>query len=204
MSRMLLLVANAMAGFADAGVGAALVALAGLYLHHDVTIVGLLVGSMLALSPDIDIVVPIVRGQLPQGTTNSHHMSLLHRPVLMIPALTAAGYIVGGPFWGVCAALCVTSHFIHDTPPVGDCPLNWLWPLGKDKSPFQAHEEWLIEKWLIPHPRGVTELLVGMSGFVLALLATDHIYLACAVPLIVWCAVYQIWSMAYSMAFRIK
>lgn len=135
----------------------------------------LAVGAVLAVLPDFDIVEPILLGR---EVTSNHHLTLMHRPIVLIPLATLGAWAVGGEAWGLVAFLCVAWHYVHDTPPLGLDGIAWLWPfdtrywsLWGPKEPRAAsmtHYGFLETYWLRLSPMLCMELGAGLMALALA------------------------------------
>jgi hypothetical protein len=136
----------------------------------------LLIGSALGVLPDFDIIPAVLRMR---EITGNHRTTIMHRPLFLVPAAALAAYLVGGQAWGLAAFLCVTWHFVHDTPPLSMGGIAWLWPLdSRYWSPWgpaephtggMSHHEWLEKYWLRPSPLLLMEIGTGLMALALAL-----------------------------------
>lgn len=176
MEKWRILLANALAGFLDLSMGA-LIAAATLYsLGVQPGLWHLLIGSVLAVLPDFDIIPAILLGREAAG---NHHTTLMHRPLLIIPAAALVAYLVGGQAWGTVALLCVSWHYLHDTPPLSLGGIAWLWPfdyrywsLWGPKEPHMGHlnhHEWLRYNWMRLSSMLRMEVGAGLMALALAL-----------------------------------
>ena len=135
----------------------------------------LAVGAVLAVLPDFDIIPAILTNQ--KGIEN-HHTTLMHRPLFLIPAAALVAYALGGSAWELVAILCVSWHFLHDTPPLSPGGIAWMWPIStrfmsiygteEPRPGAQTHDEWIQTYWLKPTARSVSEISVGVVALVLA------------------------------------
>lgn len=177
MQKLRILVASALAGSLDLGLGALIagtvLTLAGVQpaLWH------LAVGGVLAVLPDFDIVSDVLRTKEPAG---NHRVSPMHRPLLVIPAASLVAYILGGNTWTLITFLCVLWHYLHDTPPLSKGGISWLWPfdhrywslsgLEDTHKVVMSHHEWLKTYWMRPTKLSITEVGIGLLAFTAALI----------------------------------
>lgn len=170
MEKLRILLANALAGILDLCVGAAIAATALRLAGAQIAPWHLAVGALLAVLPDLDILWPILSGQEAKG---DHHLTLMHRPLLIIPAASLLMYALGGTAWEIIAFLCVTWHYLHDTPLFGSNGVAWLWPIYSGgvhpHGPDVSHHKWLKENWMTLSPRLCMELGAGLVALSLAL-----------------------------------
>lgn len=173
MKRLLGLSVTAMAAFMDVAVGALIAALVAKAMGIEPSLVMLVVGSIFALLPDFDIVVPLL---IKDNFGYDHHGTILHRPIIMVPMVAACTYILGGPYWGTAATLCVLWHYIHDTWPLNVSGIAWFWPLsdkyvsprGFDEPVDMPHTQWRETYWHRPSLLSVWELSAGLAAVVVA------------------------------------
>jgi hypothetical protein len=176
MENMRILLGNALAGSLDAAMGALIAAAALSALGVQPTLWHLAFGSLLAVLPDFDMLVPILLGREVRG---NHHVTLMHRPLLIIPAAALAAYLIGGQAWSLVAFLCVSWHYLHDTPPLGVSGIAWLWPIDYrywsprgPEEPHMAgytHHAWLKKYWMRLSPTLCMEVGAGLMAITLAL-----------------------------------
>lgn len=176
MEKLRMLLGNALAGFLDLAMGAALAALALSAFGIHPALWHLLIGSVLGVLPDFDIIPTILLGREAAG---NHRTTLMHRPLFLAPLAAIAAYLVGGQAWGAAALACVTWHYLHDTPPLSMGGIAWLWPLdSRYWSPWgpsephaggMSHHAWLKKYWLRPSPLLYMEVGSGLMALALAL-----------------------------------
>lgn len=154
--------------FLDIAFGVCIAALTAYALHVDIAMWQLPIGAFLALLPDFDIALPLLRRAY-KGL-EEHKTSLMHRPFIVIPLATLIAWWLGGNFWAIVACACVFVHFVHDTKGFGDGGLEWFWPLSKrewsltgveDPQPKPPLEEWIYGRWLVPTKLSVLEIVLG-------------------------------------------
>jgi membrane-bound metal-dependent hydrolase YbcI (DUF457 family) len=178
MRKLRIFIGNGLAGFLDLAVGALIASATLSYFGTQPQLWHLAVGAVLAILPDFDIVPAILSGREAKG---NHRVSLMHRPLLVIPAATLVAYTLGGDAWWVVAFLCVTWHYLHDTPPLSLGGIAWLWPFDERYwSPWGpkvavddsglTHYAWLERFWLRPSALSVTEVGIGTVALATALL----------------------------------
>ena len=177
MEKLRMLLGNALAGFLDLCMGAALAAVTLSAFGTHPALWHLAIGSVLGVLPDFDIIPAVLLGREAAG---NHRATLLHRPLFVIPAAALAAYLIGGQAWGLAAFACVTWHFLHDTPPLSLGGIAWLWPLdNRYWSPWgpaephaggMSHHAWLEKYWLAPSPLLLMEMGAGLTALALALL----------------------------------
>lgn len=169
------LAAKGFVAFLDFGIGTMLVSLMGAVLGHEVQWWQCLIGGILALAPDLDVVWMFANRE---GVYTDHHQFITHRPIFGIGVAAIVGYLTGGFFWMATASTCLCWHYVHDTEGFGGGGIAWLWPIcGKYicfsgfKDPRQsimvegvggeAFNEWLDDVWLRPSRTSVTHLGIG-------------------------------------------
>ena len=170
MSKLRWFGGSALVAYLDLCVGALIGALVFPLFAIEVTVVTLAVSAILALLPDFDLIIPVLRGHV----DNNHRTTLWHRPIVVLPTATIAAWIVGGPGWGAVTFICVLWHYIHDTPPIGDegSGIAWAWPWSErfitplvilDPQPWDnyQHTTALEREWLTPTPRSIAEMAIG-------------------------------------------
>src|SRR5258708_5995710 len=121
-------VVNALAGFKDFGVGALIASIIahvyGIEASVWLLMAFLVFGSVMAVLPDFDIIIPILRKKV----TGNHRLTLMHRPLLLLPVATTIGFALGGQIIAVTVFTCVLWHFTHDS--YGGGSIGWLWPFS--------------------------------------------------------------------------
>ena len=169
--------ANAMAAVMDFGVGALIAVSISALLGVEVSTATFLLGGVLALVPDFDVVPRIFSLQF---VDFDHHATLFHRPLIMIPVTAFIALLLGGVIWFWIALVCVAYHFLHDIGwtrgsytgialfwPLSDKCWSWF---GSYEQPEQfPHRAWLDTFWLKPTKKSVGELTVGLIAFLVAL-----------------------------------
>lgn len=181
MEKPRMLIGNALAGFLDAGMGAFIAAATLWALGTEPALWHLPAGAALALLPDFDILPAILRMR---EVTGNHRATLLHRPLLVIPAAALAAFALGGLAWGAAAFLCVLWHFAHDTPPLSQGGIAWLWPFdarywslkgpAAPHAPTLSHRAWIEKHWLALSPLLLIELGAGVAALALAFLIASR------------------------------
>mgnify|MGYP001615940115 CR=1 FL=1 len=172
-----------LATFLDFVVG---VSVAVIWLGKNVPTWAYVLGGILALLPDFDLLFDLMWKQ--QSTNYDHHQNLSHRPLVTITISAAVCYLLGGISWGLTAACCLLWHFIHDTEYVlTGGGIAWFWPASNKywswkrvvdpKKSLIAEavgqdEKWFHETWLQPSPAAIQELSLGI-----VLLTSSVVYL---------------------------
>lgn len=175
MEKLRILLANGLAGSLDLCMGALIASATLSSLGIQPEPWHLLVGAVLGVLPDFDFLMPILMLREPQG---NHHTTLMHRPIILLPAVALIGYAPGGPAWSLVAFLCVAWHFVHDTKPLSVGGVAWLWPFDHrywspwgPEEPHTAgytHHQWLKEHWMRLSPTLCMELGAGLMAIALA------------------------------------
>lgn len=127
MRIFLKLCAHAMMGMLDLTMGIFLVWAAAKLFHHEVPLWAYPIGAALAVAPDLDIILALF---LRQPISGDHHEHLPHRPVIGIGLAAPIAWMCGGIFWAAIAALCLFSHYAHDTHGFGGAGIAWFWPIS--------------------------------------------------------------------------
>lgn len=104
-------------------------------------------GALLALAPDLDFVLHLIR----HGSSRdaSHHREALHLPLIYVPA----GILLFLPFgimWSCLFLFASLVHFVHDSIGIG-WGVPWLYPFTDDAYSFLYHLENTIDKPTLPH-----------------------------------------------------
>ncbi len=177
MEKLRIFLANGLAGSLDLCIGTLIAAATLSEFGIQPEFWHLALGAILAVLPDFDIIPSILLGREVEG---NHHITLMHRPLVIIPAAALASYLLGGPVWGLVALLCVSWHYLHDTPPLSQGGIAWLWPFDHRywslRGPAEPHaghlnhREWLAAYWLQPSRLSVTEVGAGLLSLLAALL----------------------------------
>lgn len=162
MTRILFATATGMAAFLDATVGMLIVHAVAQLMGVEIPIWYLLVGSILALLPDFDLVLKALSAwQQGNNLRGDHRSTIMHIPIVMLPCYTFAAWVLGGQFWAVTTFLCLFYHYVHDSRifSVGD--VDWFWT-GRE-LPWMETPEWLKQYWLRPTKTSALELLIGSA-----------------------------------------
>ncbi len=206
--RFWLVVSSGLAGILDLAVGLALVHALGGIFSYPLEWWQYAIGAFLGASPDIDLILAVVRKR-----ETEHHEYLTHRPIVGIPAAAALGWLAGGEFWAWCAGLGVFWHYCHDTEGflgLADNGIAWLWPfsrrywgirnfrvvsktLGEHVAAEDNSFDSIYDKYLTPTRRSVTEFVCTSAcvGWV----AADLLGLGGAIAAVAafWLAVAELW-----------
>ena len=207
MQKLLYFVVNGMAGYLDFGMGVLIAGIAN-YIWGSSSVSHLLIGGVLAFLPDFDIVYQILARRTDR--IHEHHTSPLHRPLIVLPVVTAVAYLVsqylvGNHYWTFVAPLCVAWHYIHDMPELGGGGLQTFWPLSKREWSFTGPHDpieqipllpWL-ENWYKASPMSFLETLFGTMalslGFGIAYQSWITASIMFAVPLV---GTYFVWGLS--------
>jgi hypothetical protein len=174
MKKIPWLFGSALAGSMDLAVGVLIATIISSAMSVPVVWWHLLVGAVLAILPDFDIIFQIVTF----GHVNSaHHRSPLHRPVLLLPLITIVGWLAGGEWLAYTAFICVLWHYVHDTKGFGGGGIAWAWPFskkywsltGSHELYHMNHAQWIENYWLKPTKLSIREVMVALLALVLAL-----------------------------------
>lgn len=172
VERGFIYIGHALPACMDLAVGALIVSMIGFYTGNELPLWMYLVGALLAVVPDVDLLADIFKAKDLKGW--DHHQTPTHRPVIMLPAFTLLGALVGvllgniflyaGIFF-----LCVFWHYIHDTKELGGGGIAWFWPYSKKYWSFTSSQNpeeidlWNIESyslWIHPRALSVRELSI--------------------------------------------
>ncbi len=171
MEKILFAAAIGMAAFLDFAIGVLIVSLVARVYNSSLQLWHLVLGGALAFLPDFDMIIPLVRKKY--AGAEDHHASLMHRPILVLPAVTFAAWWLGGTPWAIVAFLCVFWHFVHDTKQFGDAGLAWFWPFSKKEWSLVGPEDppqnpkvvdWIYGRWLTPSPMSFLEITIGATA----------------------------------------
>jgi hypothetical protein len=195
------ILANGMAAYLDFSIGCLIIVLLGFTFNTELLWWQILLGGLLALTPDIDVVPTLIRGRTPSF---DHRQTIFHRPMLVLATVTILGYLLGGTFWAIACFVLVLYHFLHDVDWFGNqYGIAWLWPYssqfwgpyGSFSPPTISHETWLKDNWLQPSRLSISELGLALLcmiilGTLMGLLTNWWflllLILAYSIPLIVW------------------
>ena len=168
---------SAMAAFLDWSVGMFVVYIGSLLFDFDPSIPRYVVGGLLALAPDFDVLYALAKKGMP---SDMHHEILTHRPLVILPVATLVGFGVGGAFWATIVFLCLLCHYLHDTEGLGGGGIAWFWPFSRKyfspitgavepEHSLQAEwsgraDEW-FSLWFRPSALSVREIGLGSLLF---------------------------------------
>jgi len=197
MRRILYLYANLLAGFFDVSVGMLIAAVIETKFGISIAWRHLLIGGILAVLPDFDIVLPILFHTV-QG---DHHQTIFHRPIVLLPVSILIGYAFGGFLWALITGVCVLFHYIHDT--VGG--IAWLWPFSgkyvtfrglENPSPEINHDTWIWENWLQPSLLSISEIALGSVALLFSFLIINQYLLGVMLFILLWLSVSIVWKLS--------
>ena len=154
------------------------------------------IGGFLSLLPDIDYLYALWQKWRGEKKADETHRRLPHYPIVMvilICSILGILFIFWSIFgyWAVVAALCLLSHYVHDSIE-GEWGLRWLAPRGKKfyklfskkegkrrfvcsftpeelrSKPLMDDMEWLETYYLRPTKRSVTGALLFIGAVLIA------------------------------------
>lgn len=156
----------------DLSVGMLIVSMVGFYSGIEMPLFIYVVGALLAIVPDVDLLGEIFKAKDLKGW--DHHQTLTHRPIIMLPVFTVLGALVGFlsgniVLYASVFFLCVFWHYIHDTKEFGGGGIAWFWPYSKkywsftsvelpEDSEMGKHESY--QMWIHPSALSVRELSI--------------------------------------------
>ncbi len=160
-----------------------------------------LVGAVLAVLPDFDIVWPILaRIFLGKNIEDNHHASVMHWPLVMLPMVTTLGWFIGGWCWATLAFGCITFHYLHDALIMG-WPAGFVWLTRTKQTPIYdpsatlTYDVWIEQKWLQPSKLSTNELATGLCYFGIAIgLVTGSIIAGMFVTFMGFVGVLFVWQ----------
>jgi hypothetical protein len=125
---------------ADIGHGIIAVLLVGLLLQVTLSW-HFIVGILLGLLPDIDVIPRLLRSGsvVPTKEDPLDHRDYLHFPLLFILVGLLVAFV--DTYWGGVFIIATTLHFINDTWGTGD-GIMWLWPISRKKYKWRKLDTW--------------------------------------------------------------
>ncbi|MCI0558050.1 MAG: metal-dependent hydrolase [Nitrososphaera sp.] len=196
-------VANALAAFEDFGTGALIAGIVSILFGSEASIWFLMYGGIAALLPDFDLIIPILRRKI----VGNHHLTIMHRPLFVVPLATVVSLVLGGHFFGVTTFLCVLWHYVHDSPECGGSGIAWLWPFSDTtlslrgtqipvKGHLSGHHDQWLKKWCQPSVVSVREITIGSIGVIMATLTMEPSLWWVGILLVtfVWVIVLTLWT----------
>lgn len=197
MKTLLILAGSGMGAFLDFGMGMLITTLAAVIVEYPLEPWQLFLGGFLGFLPDADIALMIMRRKYADAA--DHHTTIMHRPIIVLPVATLVAWLIGGTFWAVVTALCVTWHFFHDTKALSDGDIDLFWPLPKRMTGYKEPRrvdliDWLQWRWFEPTTFGVTELLVGSLGLFVGMFHMFGFFWAVGAVLVCWAGFMLVWA----------
>lgn len=125
--------------FLDIQLGLVWAVLTALMFGEPLTWEWVALGVCFALLPDLDFWVELVRRGTVGGKELGAHRTLLHNPLVFLPAV-AGCFVWGGPALGTLAVLGIYGHFVHDSIGMG-YGVRWLWPFSGNFSKLFSDRE---------------------------------------------------------------
>ena len=206
MKTLSYLIANLMAGFPDFGFGFLAAVLTALYLNYPLAWwEPVVAGAVFSVLPDYDIVPSILKRAF-TGTSYDfdHHQSYLHWPILVLPVVTVVMWYFFGAYWGNVAFICVFAHYVHDALYMEN-GIAWIVRLKRryeGDSGFSTPDDWIGKNWMQSSWLSLSEMLVGIACFSIALLLMTHnsnLAIACFVGL--HAAMFGFWKLCKSLKY---
>ncbi|MEK7062565.1 MAG: hypothetical protein AAB946_00865, partial [Patescibacteria group bacterium] len=108
MKLLLYIIGCAFFALLDLSVGAFVIHIVGLASGEFFNAYQYLIGSFLAVLPDIDVIYLVFMAA--KGTRVNHHELITHRPILVIPICVLVCWAIGGKIWGLIGGVCVLWH----------------------------------------------------------------------------------------------
>jgi len=196
MKTLLILAGSGMGAFLDFSVGVMITALAASVIGMQLEPWQLAVGGVLGFLPDFDIIPLILRRKY--ATVADHHATIMHRPAILLPLATMVAWMLGGQFWAITTALCVSWHYIHDTKWLGDSDIDLFWPLpawvtGYREPPRVDLIDWLQWRWFKPTKFALTELVIGSVGLLIGVSHMLGHFVAVVAVFLCWVGFILVW-----------
>jgi len=166
MRKFLNLAADGMAGFLDLTVGALIAFAVKKVTGPTPPWEHLLWGAVLGFLPDVDAFKAMFT-----EVKGDHRLTVMHRPLVMLPICGVVAYIAGGAEWVVIAVVCLTWHYAHDSRWLGSVSdIDWGWPITNRDLPYMDHHVWRETYWLVPSRVAITEIAAGTAilGYLIA------------------------------------
>ena len=210
MKKAFYLGGNLLAGAPDMMTGTLTAVVVALLMNHPLSPLAAVLaacawGAFWLVSPDMDIVPPILRRGFTGKSFNfDHHQTWLHWPVVMLPLVAVCTWFLFGPYWCVVAVLNLFLHYVHDAVFMKD-GLIWLlrfkrkyqatyWQKNAPKTP----DEWVEKNWLQPSWLSLSELLVGtMCSSTSVVLIANDVLLGILALVWQWVAVALFWFFTF-------
>ena len=197
-----LFVSRGMAAIFDFTVGILVVAVVAHFLSVEPLWWWYVLGSFLAVLPDMDLMPMILTGR---NVAFNHHETIMHRPVVIIPIATATAALLGGTFFALVALICVTWHYLHDMREFGGGGIAWAWPYSRlylsflgNEQPEDAKMNFETEnylEWLNPTPLSVREfILATILLIVSSQLIFGSIWIGIGVGACLWLGAGAVWG----------
>jgi hypothetical protein len=206
LRKIFYLKANLLAGFPDMAAGTLTAILIAFLMDHPISTGGSILeafawGAFWLVSPDLDIVLPILRrGFTGRPFAFDHHQTWLHWPVVMLPFAAIVTFFFFGPFWGVVACVNLCLHYVHDAVYMED-GVRWFFRLTRrsasrlrSKDAPKTPDEWIEANWLRPSRLSIYEILIGMSSLsVAAALASGNTVIGLIIFNVCWIGTTLFW-----------
>jgi hypothetical protein len=197
------------AGCMDFAAGVLVVSVVGAVCGVEVPLWAYPLGAFLAVLPDMDIILPVLRASNLLGW--DHHQTIMHRPVLVLPTVALLGAVIGfalgnPAFYSLLFFLCVFWHYVHDTRGFGGGGIAWFWPVsrfywglfgGEVPEDVRDRDTPFYFEWLSPTSLSVREFFLA-ALFLLAAPMFDQAlvpWVTLLEPLFIFSAL-LLWSLA--------
>ncbi len=191
---MTLAAADGMAGFLDLTIGALIAYLMAKCYGQTAPWWHLLIGALLGLLPDLDT-FRMMFNQGVQTARGDHRLTIMHRPLIMLPACMLLAYLVGGGYWAIIAGLCLAWHYAHDSAWLGSVSdIDWFWPITHRPLPYIDHPVWRETFWLVPSKLAIIE--IGLGIFILGFLVIFYTspFVGIGVAVLLWIGAGGVWA----------
>jgi hypothetical protein len=103
-------------------------------------------GILFALLPDIDFLIHIFQKKSHRHNAYEHR-SIVHLPLLYIPAGSLLLWLLLGPAWAMLFAFASTLHFLHDSIGIGR-GVQWLFPFSRSGYAFLYMHSRVVKRGL--------------------------------------------------------
>ncbi len=192
--KLLALAADAMAVFLDLMVGALIAySFSHYWFGAPPPVWHLGVGAVLGFLPDLDAFRMFFKKGVITAT-GDHRLSLMHRPLIMLPLCTFVASLCG-EYWAVMTFLCLLWHYVHDSRWLSVSDIAWFYPISNPELPYMDHPVWRDMYWLRPSSMSLTEVMLGTA--ILTVLANHYAGLLASTVLVLtlWVGATLVWGL---------
>ena len=205
MKLLLYIIGCAFFALLDLSVGAFVIHIVGLASGEFFNAYQYLIGSFLAVLPDIDVIYLVFMAA--KGTRVNHHELITHRPILVIPICVLVCWAIGGKIWGLIGGVCVLWHYLHDTEDLLGGGIALFWPLSSKYhsirriiTPEQStmnitHNVALETTTLRPSKKAFIETSVSTILLSVVVGGTINYAAAAAIAGFIWISLISVWNM---------